>query len=85
MMLSESEPLALFGLGLGIYIAPNNAATMEAAPKARSSQAGGLVNLMRGSRMTWAVSSSHPPPCRGGCMLILVMQREHWTCQLRRL
>jgi MFS family permease len=39
--------LTLFGLGLGIYIAPNNAATMEAAPEGRSSQAGGLVNLMR--------------------------------------
>ncbi len=39
--------LALFGLGLGIYIAPNNAATMAAAPEDRSSQAGGLVNLMR--------------------------------------
>jgi EmrB/QacA subfamily drug resistance transporter len=39
--------LALFGLGLGIYIAPNNEATMEAAPEGRSSEAGGLLNLMR--------------------------------------
>jgi len=39
--------LALFGIGLGIYIAPNNAATMEAAPEGRSPAAGGLLNLMR--------------------------------------
>ncbi len=39
--------LALFGIGLGIYIAPNNAATMEAAPEGRSAAAGGLLNLMR--------------------------------------
>jgi hypothetical protein len=39
--------LALFGLGLGIYIAPNNAATMEAAPDGRNAEAGGLLNLMR--------------------------------------
>jgi len=39
--------LALFGIGLGIYIAPNNAATMEAAPDGRNAEAGGLLNLMR--------------------------------------
>lgn len=39
--------LALFGLGLGIYITPNNAATMEAAPDGRNAEAGGLLNLMR--------------------------------------
>jgi EmrB/QacA subfamily drug resistance transporter len=39
--------LALFGLGLGIYIAPNNAATMEAAPDGRNAEAGGLLNLTR--------------------------------------
>jgi MFS family permease len=39
--------LALFGIGLGFYIAPNNAATMEAAPEGRSPAAGGLLNLMR--------------------------------------
>ncbi len=35
--------LALFGVGLGIYIAPNNAATMEAAPDGRNAEAGGLL------------------------------------------
>jgi EmrB/QacA subfamily drug resistance transporter len=39
--------LALFGVGLGIYIAPNNAATMAAAPDGRNAEAGGLLNLMR--------------------------------------
>jgi EmrB/QacA subfamily drug resistance transporter len=39
--------LALFGVGLGIYIAPNNAATMAAVPDGRNAEAGGLLNLMR--------------------------------------
>lgn len=39
--------LALFGIGVGFYIAPNNAATMEAAPDGRNAAAGGLLNLMR--------------------------------------
>jgi len=39
--------LSLFGVGLGIYIAPNNTATMAAAPAGRTGEAGGLVNLMR--------------------------------------
>jgi EmrB/QacA subfamily drug resistance transporter len=39
--------LCLFGIGLGIFIAPNNAATMAAAPAGRTGEAGGLVNLMR--------------------------------------
>jgi EmrB/QacA subfamily drug resistance transporter len=39
--------LAAYGAGLGLFIAPNNTATMNAAPPARSGQAGGLLNLMR--------------------------------------
>lgn len=39
--------LGLFGAGLGLFIAPNNSATMSAAPAARSGQAGGLLNLAR--------------------------------------
>ncbi|MGB7495188.1 MAG: MFS transporter [Candidatus Acidiferrum sp.] len=39
--------LALFGIGLGMFIAPNNSATVAAAPENRSGQAGGLLNLMR--------------------------------------
>jgi EmrB/QacA subfamily drug resistance transporter len=39
--------LAVYGTGLGLFIAPNNTATLNAAPPARSGQAGGLLNLMR--------------------------------------
>jgi EmrB/QacA subfamily drug resistance transporter len=39
--------LAAFGAGLGIFIAPNNSATLSAAPGDRSGEAGGLLNLMR--------------------------------------
>jgi EmrB/QacA subfamily drug resistance transporter len=39
--------LAVFGAGLGMFIAPNNSATMSAAPRERSDEAGGLLNLMR--------------------------------------
>jgi EmrB/QacA subfamily drug resistance transporter len=39
--------LALFGIGLGMFIAPNNSATMAAAPDDRCGEAGGMLNLMR--------------------------------------
>jgi hypothetical protein len=39
--------LAVFGAGLGMFIAPKNSATMSAAPRERSGEAGGLLNLMR--------------------------------------
>jgi hypothetical protein len=39
--------LAVYGAGLGLYIAPNNNATMRAAPAEKSGVAGGLVNLLR--------------------------------------
>ena len=37
----------LFGAGLGMFIAPNNSATVAAAPDNRSGEAGGMLNLMR--------------------------------------
>lgn len=48
----SSEPammmlLALYGVGLGLFIAPNNSATLAAAPAEHAGQAGGLLNLMR--------------------------------------
>jgi EmrB/QacA subfamily drug resistance transporter len=39
--------LAAFGVGLGLYIAPNNSATLGAAPTDKQGVAGGLVNLLR--------------------------------------
>ena len=39
--------LAAFGAGLGLYIAPNNNATIGAAAADKSGVAGGLLNLLR--------------------------------------
>ena len=39
--------LVLFGAGLGMFIAPNNSATVAAAPGNRTGEAGGMLNLMR--------------------------------------
>ena len=46
-MLFRSIWLAVFGAGLGMFIAPNNSVTLSAAPSDRSGEAGGLLNLMR--------------------------------------
>ncbi len=43
----DGAGLALFGAGLGVFIAPNTSATMSAAPADLSGEAGALVNLMR--------------------------------------
>ena len=39
--------LAAYGVGLGLYIAPNNSATIGEAPADKSGVAGGLLNLLR--------------------------------------
>jgi len=39
--------LAVFGSGLGMFIAPNNSAIMSAAPRVRRGEAGGLLSLMQ--------------------------------------
>ena len=39
--------LAMYGAGLGVFIAPNNNATMNAAPAHLSGEAGAILNLMR--------------------------------------
>jgi len=39
--------LALYGAGIGLFIAPNNAATMSAAQAELSGEAGAMLNLMR--------------------------------------
>lgn len=58
-----SEPLllatlALAGAGLGLFIAPNNSATLAAAPPDHAGQAGGLLNLMRALGTASGVSIS---------------------------
>jgi EmrB/QacA subfamily drug resistance transporter len=52
--------LALFGCGLGLFIAPNNDATMRAAPPDRAGEAGAMINLMRilGTSVGVAAASS---------------------------
>jgi EmrB/QacA subfamily drug resistance transporter len=50
--------LALFGAGLGLFIAPNNSATMSAAPRSHSGEAGGIVNLMRSLGTSLGVASA---------------------------
>jgi EmrB/QacA subfamily drug resistance transporter len=50
--------LALFGAGLGMFIAPNNSATMSAAPATLSGEAGGMLNLMRSLGTSLGVASA---------------------------
>ncbi|HSI41073.1 MAG TPA: MFS transporter [Xanthobacteraceae bacterium] len=70
LALAQAEPdasrwigataFALFGAGLGVFIAPNNHATIEAAPARLAGEAGALLNLMRvlGSSLGVASASS---------------------------
>lgn len=55
--------LAVFGIGLGVFIAPNNSSTMSTAPADRRGEAGGLLNLARvlGTSLGVAVVSSLLP------------------------
>jgi nitrate/nitrite transporter NarK len=39
--------LAVFGVGQGLFTAPNNSAIMASAPQGETGEAGGLLNLMR--------------------------------------
>jgi EmrB/QacA subfamily drug resistance transporter len=50
--------LALFGAGLGVFIAPNNSVTMSAAPRSHSGEAGGILNLMRSLGTSLGVASA---------------------------
>ncbi len=47
--------LALFGLGLGAFTPPNNAAIMGTAPRHRLGVAGGILNMTRGLGTTFGV------------------------------
>ncbi|MBV9654721.1 MAG: MFS transporter [Acetobacteraceae bacterium] len=59
-MVSVMLAMAAYGVGLGMFIAPSNSATMSAAPANRSAQAGGLLNLLRvfGTGLGVAAASS---------------------------
>lgn len=50
--------LAVYGLGLGLFIAPNNSATLGAAPPEHAGQAGGMLNLMRAFGTATGVASA---------------------------
>jgi EmrB/QacA subfamily drug resistance transporter len=50
--------LALFGVGLGMFMAPNNSATMGAAPPALSGEAGAMLNLARMLGVSLGVASA---------------------------
>ncbi|SHG46042.1 drug resistance transporter, EmrB/QacA subfamily [Kaistia soli DSM 19436] len=50
--------LAVFGAGLGFFMAPNNSATMGSAPPAFSGEAGALINLARMLGVSLGVASS---------------------------
>jgi MFS family permease len=46
-LISGLSAFAVFGMGLGLFMAPNSAATIGAAPPDQSGTAGALVNLFR--------------------------------------
>jgi hypothetical protein len=48
--------LALFGIGQGLFVAPNNSAIMGSATAAETGQAGGLLNVMRALGMSLGIS-----------------------------
>ena len=46
-LVSGLSAFALFGVGLGLFVSPTSHATIDAAPASHSSQAAGMINLMR--------------------------------------
>lgn len=48
--------LALFGIGQGLFTAPNNSAIMASAPAEQSGQAGGVLFVMRSLGMSLGIS-----------------------------
>lgn len=57
-MLFVMAGLLAYGAGLGLFIAPNNSATLAAAPADHAGQAGGLLNLMRAFGTAIGVASA---------------------------
>jgi EmrB/QacA subfamily drug resistance transporter len=50
--------LALFGIGQGLFISPNNSAVMGAAPASLTGEAGGLLNVMRSCGISIGVAAA---------------------------
>jgi hypothetical protein len=46
-LITGLSAFAMFGIGLGLYLAPNSTSTIGAAPASQSGAAGSLVNLFR--------------------------------------
>jgi MFS family permease len=59
-LITGLSAFAVFGIGLGLFMAPNSTATISAAPPSHSGTAGALVNLFRviGSCFGVSVASS---------------------------
>jgi EmrB/QacA subfamily drug resistance transporter len=50
--------LAIFGLGQGVFTAPNNSTIMGAAPENLTGEVGGLLNLMRALGMSIGIAAA---------------------------
>jgi EmrB/QacA subfamily drug resistance transporter len=50
--------LAVFGVGQGLFISPNNSAIMAAAPASLTGEAGGLLNVMRSFGISVGVAAA---------------------------
>jgi EmrB/QacA subfamily drug resistance transporter len=50
--------LALFGVGQGLFISPNNSAIVAAAPASLTGEAGGLLNVMRSFGISVGVAAA---------------------------
>jgi nitrate/nitrite transporter NarK len=50
--------LALFGIGQGLFISPNNSAIVAAAPASLTGEAGGLLNVMRSCGISIGVAAA---------------------------
>lgn len=72
--LFDGVSYALFGIGLGLFIAPNNQVAIAAVPKALSGPAGSLLNLMRALGTSLGVAG-------GATMLALNLENPDGAAQ----
>ncbi len=56
--LISTVAFVIFGAGLGIFIAPNNHATLKAAPANLSGEAGSMLNLMRALGTSFGIAAA---------------------------